>query len=95
MISFINSANSKKIMSISFALLRPPLFLSTQQRKQQEGPTPAAALSHLLDLLDLRVVVARRDLWVGLDLLIVFEQSSDLRSGRNQTLPLMCGCVVA
>lgn len=45
------------------AFLRPSLlFLLTQRRKQQEGQTSAA--SHLLDLLDLRVVVARRDLWV-------------------------------
>lgn len=49
-------------------------------------PDRCSAPSHLLDLLDLCVVVTRRDLWVWLDLLIVFEQSGNLSFSKNHNL---------
>lgn len=45
-----------------------------------------AGWSHLFDLLDLCVIFARGDLRIGLDLLIVLQQSDDLKFKMNSTL---------
>lgn len=57
-------------------------------------PQNPAGRSYLFNLLDLCVVITGGDLWVWLDLLIVFEQSGDLRSSTNETLLWLCGLVV-
>ena len=53
-----------------------------------------AVRSHLLDLLDLCVIFTGRNFWIWLDLLIVLEQSSDLKFNTNQTLHWLSGLML-
>lgn len=55
-----------------------------QPRSQRQRIT-----RHLFDLLDLCVVVTGRNLWIQLDLLVVFEQARDLESHTTWLLFLL------
>lgn len=53
-----------------------------------------AVRSHLFDLLDLCVIFTRGDLWIRLDLLIVLEQSRDLKFNTSRTFHWLSGLVL-